>query len=356
MADEMEQQARALAVGCGGGGRAGVCGQAQHRYSQPRDALRHGRSGSGLPAHSYGTWVHYAGSGTMGGEAERVTGDGCGGMGWRHGQAPRDTQRVCQPPDAAGLGQQARSQCPAADAAMDGRRTDVLGRGGSAVCRVGGIGVGGVDNGGLTHLRLDLRLELWVAMGGTLCAWSVLERAVACSRAPAGCVRCVVAGPHCLAPATAAPRTQHHAHCHGPAMSRHTHEHSVWPCGHGLWLWGVGCGPRRPAPPRTAATPHLPTPVVPTAVCGRSRPHPLRSTTPEITRRTPGIPFSPSSAWCQRWTAAATDQGVCDVTEACGLGRSRPEGVWVAAAATPRPGRPRPPPPTPRPITARRAS
>ena len=92
---------------------------------------------------------------------------------------------MCQPPDAAGLGQQPRGQCPAADAAdaaMDGRRTDMLDRDGSAVCRVGGIGVGGVDNGGPTHLRLNLRLELRAAMGGTLCAWSVLGRA--CSHGP----------------------------------------------------------------------------------------------------------------------------------------------------------------------------
>ena len=34
---------------------AGVGGQAQHRHSQPRDALRHGRAGSGPPAHSHGT-------------------------------------------------------------------------------------------------------------------------------------------------------------------------------------------------------------------------------------------------------------------------------------------------------------
>ena len=79
----------------------------------------------------------------MAGGAVRVADDGRGGMGWRHGQAPRDTQRVCQPPDAAGLGQQPRGQCPAdsaVDAAMDGRRTGVLDRDGSAVCRVGGIG------------------------------------------------------------------------------------------------------------------------------------------------------------------------------------------------------------------------
>ena len=185
-------------------------------------------------------------------------------------------------------------------------------------------------------------------MGGTLCAWSVLGRAVACSRAPAGCVRCVVAGPHCLAPATAAPRTRHHAHRHGPSVSRHAHEHSVWACGHGLWLWGVGCGPRRPAPPRTAATPHLPTPVVPAAACGRGRSHPLGSITPEIACRTPGIPFS-RQRLALALSGGGDNQGVCDVTEACGLGRGGPEGVWVAAAATPRPGRPRPPPPAPRP-------
>ena len=142
--------------------------------------------------------------------------------------------------------------------------------------------------------------------------------------------------------------TRHHAHRHGPSVSRRAHEHSVWPCGHGLWLWGVGRGPRRPAPPRTAATPHLPTPVVSAAACARGRSHPLGSITPDITGRTPGIPFS-RQRLALALSGGGDNQGVCDVTEACGLGRGGPEGVWVAAAATPRPGRPRPPPPAPRP-------
>ena len=198
-----------------------------------------------------------------------------------------------------------------------------------------------------THLRLDLRLELRAAMGVTLCAWSVLGRAVACSRAPTGCMRCVVAGPHCLAPATAAPRTRHHAHRHGPAVSVHAHEHSVWPCGHGLRLWGVGLAAqhRRAPPPRQSSPP-------PRAVgaahilSGLSR---LKSHAAPLESR-----FSVQRLALALDRGGGDNQGVCDVTIACGLGRGGPEGVWVAPAASPRP----PQAATVRaaPITARRAS
>ena len=225
---------------------------------------------------------------------------------------------------------------------------DMLDRDGSSVCRVGGIGVGGVDNGGPTHLRLDLWLELWAAMGGTLCAWSVLGRAVACSRAPAGCVRCAVAGPHCLAPATAAPRT--HDITHTATDQRCRAVHTSTRCGRvdmgcGCGVWGVGLAAQhRRAPPPHHTCPRQSSP--PPRAAGAA--HILSG----LSRLTSHAAPLESRFSRQRLALALSGggdkKGVCDVTEACGLGRGGPEGVWVAAAATPRPGRPRPPPPAPR--------
>ena len=277
-------------------GRAGVGGQAQHRHSQPRDAPRHGRAGSGPPSRSYGTMGAPRRIGCNGCpeqsawramDAVRCDGDMARHIGTRSECASHQTQ--------LGSGSSARGQCPpdsAADAAMDGRWPDVLDRGGSALCRVGGIGVGGVDNGGPTHLRLDLRLELWAAM---VCdaVWLVCAREGCGLFAGSGRL-CAVCGGR-----AALPRAHHRRATHtatdqaGVAPCTRARGVGVWTIG--LWLWGVVCGPRRPAPPRTAATPHLPTPLVPAAACGRGRPHPLGSTMSDITRRTPGIPFFPTA-------------------------------------------------------------
>ena len=261
--------------------------------------------------------------------AERVAGDGRGGMGWRHGQAPRDTQRVCQPPDAAGLGQQPRGQCPAdsaADAAMDGRRPDMLVFGGSAVCRVGGIGGGGVNNGGLTLLRMDLRLELRVSMGVTMCAWSVASGGLWLGRG----LRQAVCGVWWPGRTASRPPPPRHAHdiTHTATDHRCCAMHTSTRCGGvdmgcGCGVWGVGLAAQhRRAPP-------------PLHTCPRQSSPPTR--VPEAARITSGLPRLKSHAaplesrFAEQHLALALDgggdgQGVCDVTEACGLGRGGPEG------------------------------
>ena len=141
--------------------------------------------------------------------------------------------------------------------------------------------------------------------------------------------------------------TRHHAHRHGPAVSVHAHEHSVWPCGHGLRLWGVGLAAqhRRAPPPRQSSPP-------PRAV-GAAQ---ILSDLPRL--KSHAAPLESRFA-VQRLLLAldrggGDNQGVCDVTIACGLGRGGPERMWVAPAASPRP----PQAATVRaaPVTARRAS
>ena len=140
---------------------------------------------------------------------------------------------------------------------------------------------------------------------------------------------------------------RHHAHRHGPVVLRRPHEHSERPCGHGLRLWVVGLAAqhRRAPPPRQSSPP-------PSAVgaahilSGLSR---LKSHAAPLESR-----FAVQRLALALVRGGGDNQGVCDVTIACGLGRGGPEGVWVTPAASPRP----PQAATVRaaPITARRAS
>ena len=211
---------------------------------------------------------------------------------------------------------------------MDGRRPDVLDRDGSVVCRVGGIGVGASTTAarhtcGWTCVwscgrpwvrRSVLGLcsgELWLVRG--------LRQAV-----------CGVWWPGRTASRPPPPRhTRHHAHRHGPAVSVHAHEHSVWACGHGLRLWGGGLAAQhRRAPPPHQSSPPPRAVVAAHILSGLSR---LKS------HGTPQQFLFAVQLLALALDGGGDNQGVCDVTEACGLGRDGPERMWVAPAASPRP-------------------
>ena len=160
----------------------------------------------------------------------------------------------------------------------------------------------------------------------------------------------MVAGPNCLAPATAAPRTHDITHTAKGQRCRAMHTSTRcgrvdMGCGCGVWGVGLAAQHRRAPPPRQSSPP----PRADGAAHILSDLPRLKSHVAPLESRFAGQRLSLALD-----RGGGDNQGVCDVTIACGLGRDRPEGVWVAPAASPRP----PQAATVRaaPITARRAS